>query len=76
MSFEAEYFDETTCNLFSMILNKYCREIAMQFEEGKAYLIEESQRIEEILKKSAIMNSYILFGLLKQMSKWGLNKIK
>lgn len=48
----------------------------MQFEEGKAYLIEESQRIEEILKKSAIMNSYILFGLLKQMSKWGLNKIK
>lgn len=50
--------------------------MAMQFEEGKAYLVGESQRIEELLKKSITMNSYILFGLLKQMSKWGLAKIQ
>lgn len=45
-NFEECYCDETVCNLLAMIINYIAEQIVVCYEEAKAYIIEQTQRIE------------------------------
>ena len=54
--------------LLAELLNSIAGELAASYQQGKELVQNQLKQIEKTIEKSAIMNSYLLFGILKQTS--------
>ena len=66
--FETLYVDEKNLVLLAELLNSVAGELAASYEHGREIVKTEMKAIEEQIEKSKIMNTYLLFGILKQTS--------
>lgn len=63
-------------SLLIEILQKQGTIVAEVYKENQKHIIEMVSHIDEIIKRKEVLNSYVLFAMLKQMISKTDNKIQ
>lgn len=72
---EKEYLSEGTRKLMAELLNNVASQICRFYQRGKQLIVDEEKAVENKMKDSEIMNPYLLFGILKQMSTYTYDRV-